>query len=629
MNALFAPGAKRNRLLLAIGLTILLVSPAMLLWASRKMDPGTWTDADIDAEIMRQEALMLQRATLPPTTARPVEFSPFGAAFPGKRLKEGDRSGMLSTSLGTLDPRNPRGLLKDVPDALLYKGGDVSRVARGELVDGLNFVMLDHSKVEAAGLDAVQARIEKDARIIRYLPNDTLLVYVEANRMAALGASPDIVFAHPLHPAYKIAPDTGRRPLFQEKRATDPNLILEVYGVPGRDGEALKREIGKVDGVKGIADYSPDGLGYQVTAFYTAVPQLARIKDVLNIQESFEFVLSNSKNVPTVQAGSYEDTLGIRPFDIAGVDGGGIDTNGDGQRINDGSDTVPPQIVGVTDNGISYDTPSFSQTGTQPTTVTNPIGPTHRKVHAIHAITDNGSTCDSVLSGAGTHGNVVSSTIAAYPTQLGAFAIGSGIGATNVPRNEDLDGVARGARIIMQDAAGTSQCTINSLIERGGNVTPGRLIDDLDKMICPKSGGTTQLCSGLTGGGTEVHIAVLPFGAPDNFSNVRFPSSGTVGVNHSGPGEYPQESADLDTFLYNNRDFMIVSPVGNSGGLLGGSRLQLVTPELPDFFDGTATNDDPNNPHPIQVQPPATAKNIISVGSHRADSETFFGTADT
>src|SRR5207245_10544295 len=98
MNTLFAPGAKRNRLLLAIGLTLLLVSPAMLLWASRRMDTGTWTDAAIDAEIMRQEAVLLQRATLPPTTERPAEVSPFGAAFPGPRLKDGDRSGMLSTA---------------------------------------------------------------------------------------------------------------------------------------------------------------------------------------------------------------------------------------------------------------------------------------------------------------------------------------------------------------------------------------------------------------------------------------------------------------------------------------------------------------------------------------------------
>src|SRR5207245_9552082 len=218
----------------------------------------------------------------------------------------------------------------------------------------------------------------------------------------------------------------------------------------------------------------------------------------------------------------------------------------------------PPQIVGVTDNGISYDTPSFAQTGTQPATIGNPIGPTHRKVHAIHTITDNGTTCDSVLSGAGTHGNVVSSTIAAYPTQLGAFATTGGIGVSNQPRNENLDGVARGARIIMQDAGTPLQCTTSSLIERGGNVSPGRLIDDMDKLIGPKTGGTTQLCSGVTGAGTEVHLAVLPFGAPDNFSNVRFPTSGTVGVNHSGPGEYPQEAADLDTFLYNNRDFMIV-----------------------------------------------------------------------
>src|SRR5713101_6153483 len=99
MNALFAPGAKRNRLLIVIGLVVLLASPGVFLWASRR-EVTTWTDETIDAEIMRQEALLLQRAPLPFGFERPKEFAPFGSAFKPARPTEGNTPGMLLTSLG-------------------------------------------------------------------------------------------------------------------------------------------------------------------------------------------------------------------------------------------------------------------------------------------------------------------------------------------------------------------------------------------------------------------------------------------------------------------------------------------------------------------------------------------------
>ncbi|HXH28635.1 MAG TPA: thrombospondin type 3 repeat-containing protein [Candidatus Polarisedimenticolia bacterium] len=313
--------------------------------------------------------------------------------------------------------------------------------------------------------------------------------------------------------------------------------------------------------------------------------------------------------------GASTDGRQIRPFDDAGVDGGGIDTNADGQRINDGSDTVPPQIVDVLDNGISVDTPSFSQTATQTVTLTNPIGPKHRKVQSIMATADpSTSTCDGQLSGAGTHGNVVASTIAAYPTQLGFFLTKAGIGGPANSRQLNMDGVARGARIIMQDAQTSDQCTVNSIVERGGSVSPGNLLARLREVICPMSGGTGS-CSGITGGADQVHLAVFPFGAPSNFSTTQFLITN---------GTYPQESADIDTFLNNNRDFMVFAPVGNNGLILGSNRVALANKIIPDLFNGTTADEDPNFPaQPIQVAPPSTAKNLVAVGSNQTDQATF------
>src|SRR5207247_7922549 len=68
--------------------------------------------------------------------------------------------------------------------------------------------------------------------------------------------------------------------------------------------------------------------------------------------------------------------------------------------------------------------------------------------------------------------------------------------------NLEMDGVARGARILLQDAALPLLCTTNEMIEHGGNVLPGSLLDRLTLAICPKSGGTGT-CAGTTGGGRD------------------------------------------------------------------------------------------------------------------------------
>jgi hypothetical protein len=224
-------------------------------------------------------------------------------------------------------------------------------------------------------------------------------------------------------------------------------------------------------------------------------------------------------------------------------------------------------------------------------------------VHGIIAVQDNGTTCDAALSGAGTHGNVVAGTIAAAPSELGFFLTKAGIGASGEARNEPMDGIARGARILLSDVGGPGACTINSLVERGGEVDPGNLLTRLNQVIANAQG-------------SQIHVAVLPFGHPDNFSNEQFLLSN---------GTYNNSAVDIDTFAWNNRDFLVVMPVGNNGGLVGNNRLGLAINIFPDFFNGTDLDDDGNNAVPIQTAAPATAKNIRAVGGSVGDCFTVFG----
>ena len=606
-----------------------------LLWGARPEPRSGAGDRGALQAIEAQEALRADRIRVPDSVAPPADLAVLGAAVdrlrahrtPGARASEApEQAGRaaiaagerLHTNLGDADWDAGRDLLTaGVPADLRLRADEVESGPRGTLRAGLTFARLSAQAIERKGADAVLAGIEAHARVVGVLPDRELILDVPADGLQAIRDDGDIDRTRALEPFHKIDPALGALPRIDRREAARPDLLATVSVLPGRDGADFRRRLGALQGVTEVAPYQFDGSGYQIRVDHRAVGRLARLDEVLWIAPLPEFLLANAENVPTIQAGSAEDSRFGRPFDDAGVDGGGIDTNGDGQRINDGSDLVPPQIVVVVDNGISVDTPSFSQTATQTTTVQFPIGRTHRKIQSIQNAGDSGTTCDSPLSGGSTHGNVVSSVIAAYPSQFGFFATGAGIGGPSAPRSMNLDGVARGARIIMEDAAPPSLCTINELIERGGNIQPGSLKDRLNAAVCPGSGGTGP-CSGLVGGGGDIHIAVFPFAAPANFGEIGLGTTGT----------YPQQAVDVDTFLYDNRDFMVFAPVGNYGGLLGNGRLVSMLRVFPDWFNAIDTDDSPTDPHPIQVTSPATAKNLVAVGSSVTDCFTLFGTAD-
>src|SRR5207249_802310 len=131
-----------------------------------------------------------------------------------------------------------------------------------------------------------------------------------------------------------------------------------------------------------------------------------------------------------------------------------------------------------------------------------------------------------------------------------------------------------------QDAATSDKCTLNDLVERGGNVTPGSLATQLAHAICPKTPATSGACTGITGGENEVHLHVLPFGIPNFDLQLANPTDGT----------YTADASDIDRFLVNNRDYMVFAPVGNQGTLkvtFFASGAQEQNNKYSDLFDGT------------------------------------------
>jgi hypothetical protein len=608
-----------GRPLSLIGLLVLLITPALLLRAARPRPADTPEHSTrFEAFLRKEEARRIRGAGQPPMFAPVPERAPFGRSIAPSHLTGTKAMGKIPTTWGHVAwDEGDDGLAARFPAGFRLRSDDGAGDRPGRrLARGLNYVGLSAAAIEARGLDEVMRELASLGRTVGVLRQSTLVVYLEASQIRAVLHSAIIDATRPVAPYEKIATDYGVRYELSRNEAANPNVRARITFVPGEGSIDVVTRIGAIAGATEVlGGRSSDSITARLST--AALQRIARMPEVMRIDPIRDVMTANAVSVSSLQMGSAEDGMLMRPFDAAGVDGGGIDTSGDGRRINDGSDAVPPQIVTVTDNGISLDTPNFSQTATEVVGISPsvPIGPSHRKVHAIQAIEDDGSGCDAPLSGAGTHGNVVAAVIAAYPSELGFFATRSGTGGAGEPRHENLDGVARGARILVQDVAGPGLCTINSLVERGGNLNPGNLIDRMNEAICPSSGGIGA-CTGVAGG-DDVHLAVLPFGIP-NFSER---------LTVVDP-PYAQEAADLDTFLYNNRDFMIVMPVGNNGATINDGPSSSWSPAIPDLFDGSDLNDDLNTPRPIQTSPPATAKNVITVGSSTADCFTAFGTTD-
>ncbi len=524
-------------------------------------------------------------AGLSPLGQRSVEVAPPGTA-----------RGLVLTPHGFVDLKRPRAF-DGLPETLRTPPTHV-RQGRGGLGPGLNLVQIREEAFQALGVDGVERALAASARIMTMLPERAYVVRAaggaELDRLADL---PMIESMTPYHAGLKISLALGRQPFLEERRARSTELDLLVQAWPGADEAELRdlrRQLEAIVARGAVQDYDGDPSVLRVRAPAAQVVRLAAIEAARIIEEVPEMVLENAEAPSLIMTGSAEESFGARPYQDIGIDGGGLDTNADGQRLNDGTDVVPPQIVAITDNGLSLDSISFAQSATVP----GIPGPTHRKVQLIDAVTDTfKESCDGPLWGSSTHGSIVASTIAAWPTALGGFASKTTLIHNPTITGISLDGVARGSRILMQDAADSGRCLYNELIEKGGNITPGNLAARLQT---------------ARDGGNNVHLHVMPFGVP-NFDNV---------INNPTNGEYSVESGQIDTFLVNNRDYMVIAPVGNQGALpsdVGRRR-------YPDLFNGTSADNDPLNPSGPQVGPPSTAKDLITVGSHRYDMASYAGT---
>lgn len=317
------------------------------------------------------------------------------------------------------------------------------------------------------------------AEIMEENPVNSMVLRMDRAVFDQVSSAAFIQYLEPYHPAYRIHPSIGRMPQATPEEAASPLFNLHLTLFPGESAAATAEVV--------------KGLGATITNVYEnreawpwldcvahagLIPQIARIESVLMITENSPNKLDGSRGSLYLQ--SQSALRGDFPYWKAGIDGGGVDDN------MDGTYEIPPQIVHVTDTGMSVDAGDFAHTRAASGWTADGSGGLcatmsasfPRKVVCYRTVAAWGGTgdylaCDSAVSGGSSHGQycshiavgnatrgVVPAPTNPSPTDNKAVNnYGNGFFDDRDSNNRfeevydyGFDGIAKGARLVFADA---------------------------------------------------------------------------------------------------------------------------------------------------------------------------------
>jgi hypothetical protein len=427
-----------------------------------------------------------------------------GAVGAGEaRAAEPDRSRLIELSSTTLDITRPAAVPEHLRVAAVVRPGS----------DGEVMLVKFPGPVTARQYAALEAATE---RIFTYLPHDTYLVRMPAERRLSrraaqtLGAS----WTGPYHPAYKISRDLAAvAPSAEDEVALragkDPRfrpVMVQVF--PDVDVQEVVRQIQDL-GIKGVVGYKANPYFSRVRLLLSAAEtarhreQLAQLPGVFWIDVEPRRSLLNDTTIWVGQSGvSGGQTT---PIFSQGIFGQG-------------------QVVAVLDTGLDADMCWFRDTarGLPPTNACNGgtvVDNAQRKVIAVNFLWSNECA-----------GGISSSE---WDTQdHGSHVAGTAVGDNfaNLLTHDTADGMAPGAKLVVQDA--------------------GYLVDN---------------CGDLPGIGCPV-VDLNPIFQQTYTQGARFHSN-SWGDNENAAvqNNYSAGSQDVDEFMWNHKDFLVLFAAGNAG----------------------------------------------------------------
>jgi hypothetical protein len=235
MRAFFAP-AKRTRFLVALGLALLMATPAVMIWANKaQLKPSVGADvSDFEAHLEEAIARRLMGVQLPMAFASSPEFAPFGGPIKAKVLSGDSGRGKLLTNLGHEDwDAGQSALIGRVPPGLRAAKGVIQKTERGSLRPGLNYVQLSAEAIASRGLNSVMTSVGSHGRIAGMLPERTIILHVSANQMQSLRSNPDVERTRAFEPYNKDRPRLRRAADDQQERGEQPRYPGQPDGGPG------------------------------------------------------------------------------------------------------------------------------------------------------------------------------------------------------------------------------------------------------------------------------------------------------------------------------------------------------------------------------------------------------------
>ncbi|MEE9231560.1 MAG: hypothetical protein V3U86_12730, partial [Acidobacteriota bacterium] len=567
-------GGHSRSLLIAVGV-------AVLVGMSTQFAPATTKrrlpKAD-ELDRMQMEAIknIFPRAQVFP---RPPGLAA-GRRFPSVPQDQMRKPSVVHTRAGSFDLL---ALSSHIPAELLGSSG--SRGAAGasvrQLEPGTVYLVLP-SETGAAGRSQVKRH---GLKILDFLMNNTYAVRLPSGNVRGMQVPADFKAVVPYPPAFHRGLKVGMVPLTNRAAASSSWYFLTLVLWEEESPEPLVDMLARDGGVI-YSVYSGPTDGWRIrfaTKSRGMLQRLERHQSVRFFEDtSAQFGFSPMASViPSVLMMGYTNQ-GQRPLYDAGVDGGGdpsrnilpqfVAITDDGLSL----DSSPfahslnaPDLDPTNDSGPAFciNNPAMtcSTNSDCPTDdfckgVEPDVGPTHRKVETyipiqdlpacvagpcVAPIADPGAavptggdfrTCDSFLSGNRTHGQIVAHLLAGNPTE-GPQGLGirrddrlvantPGLREIGEP-NVGLDGVARGARVIFQDAGLTTdaiQCYLNDNTDvdlhtfnpSPGVIASGNLINLMEQAAFRTDldpANFDPLDPVLHERGARIHV--LPFGVPN------------------------------------------------------------------------------------------------------------------
>ncbi|HZI94942.1 MAG TPA: hypothetical protein VFE84_11910, partial [Patescibacteria group bacterium] len=286
---------------------------------------------------------------------------------------------ILPNGKGSIDVRE-QGLRQNLPAALSASARPAgTRKGKG------SYYIAQLTPAAVAGKDSLQIRASLKAlglEPIDYVPNNAFLVRVsDAAGAAALADRSKFQFSSELSRSDKIDSRVGRGALRDPDRAASDDFYIVIRVMPGEDVDQVVESVRHAGGE--IRQVHRDVAGEDFVSAIVRNNRLLEVADdpgVLSIWEESGYAEMNLVTSAQVEMGRFLDPRDfgdfILPLRAAGIDGGGIISTGlpNYKDPNPGAAlslagavyAVQPQFLGLADNGLTLDSPAFSNDNTHP-----------------------------------------------------------------------------------------------------------------------------------------------------------------------------------------------------------------------------------------------------------------------